>query len=321
MKAAPRTRQGRVLLAAPRGCCAGVDRAVDTVEAALDRYGPPVYVRKQIVHNSHTIARLAQAGVVFVDEVDEVPEGSLVVFSAHGVAPSVHTDARERRLTAIDATCPLVSKVHREARRFAARDYDIVLIGHQDHDEVIGTTGHAPDRVHLVTSVDDIPGLTIRDESKVVWLSQTTLSVDETQTMVTALKERFPALSSPPSDDICYATQNRQTAVKEIAAHADVVLVIGSSNSANSRQLVTAARTAGAPAAYLIDGAADIDDTWLTDAVTVGLTSGASAPDTLVTNVLNHLKTHGFTTVEVCRAVEEDVRFALPAQLRPTTPA
>ncbi|WP_051744599.1 4-hydroxy-3-methylbut-2-enyl diphosphate reductase [Streptomyces yerevanensis] len=309
------TRRRRVLLAAPRGYCAGVDRAVITVEKALKRYGAPVYVRKQIVHNTYVVRALERKGAIFVEETDEVPEGAVVVFSAHGVAPQVHAQAARRGLTAIDATCPLVTKVHKEARRFAREGYDILLIGHEGHEEVIGTMGEAPDRIHLVGGPDDVPALEVRDERRVVWLSQTTLSVDETMETVDALKERFPALLSPPSDDICYATQNRQTAVKRIAAACELVIVVGSRNSSNSARLVEVATQAGADAAHLVDGAEEIDETWLRDVSTVGLTSGASVPEVLVEEALAWLAEHGFDDVEVVRAAEERQHFALPREL------
>ncbi len=268
----------RVLLAKPRGYCAGVDRAVQTVEMAIERYGTPVYVRKQIVHNLHVVRSLEQRGAIFVDENADVPPGSVVVFSAHGIAPDVRAEAEKRGLRVIDATCPLVTKVHNEARRFAAQDYDILLIGHEGHEEVIGTTGEAPTRVRLVDGAEEAGSVDVRDPAKVVWLSQTTLSVDETTETVAALRERFPTLLDPPSDDICYATQNRQLAVKEIASHADLVLVVGSQNSSNSVRLVEVAKDAGATASYLVDDASEIDEVWLDGASTIGVTSGASVP-------------------------------------------
>ncbi|MET7320281.1 4-hydroxy-3-methylbut-2-enyl diphosphate reductase [Streptomyces sp. NPDC005549] len=312
---APRTGR-RVLLASPRGWCAGVDRAVHTVEKALEQYGPPIYVRHEIVHNKHVVQNLQKKGAVFVDETAEVPEGSIVVFSAHGVAPAVHTEAAERRLATIDATCPLVTKVHREAVRYAQQDYDILLIGHEGHEEVIGTSGEAPDHITLVDGPDDVANLNVRDETKVIWLSQTTLSVDETMATVNALKTRFPHLTSPPSDDICYATQNRQTAVKELAERTELVLVVGSKNSSNSARMVEVARAAGAPAAHLVDFAHEIDDAWLENVTTVGLTSGASAPDTLVDGVLQWLAERGYDDVETLTTAEESITFALPHELR-----
>jgi 4-hydroxy-3-methylbut-2-en-1-yl diphosphate reductase len=308
--------QRRVLLAKPRGYCAGVDRAVQAVEMALDRFGPPVYVRRQIVHNTHVVSQLEKRGAVFVAEVDEVPPGAVVVFSAHGIAPEVRGDAERRGLRAIDATCPLVTKVHNEARRFAAKDYDILLVGHAGHEEVVGTAGEAPSRVRLVDGADQVAEIEVTDPDRVVWLSQTTLSVDETAETVTALRERFPSLLDPPSDDICYATQNRQAAVKAIAAQSDLVLVVGSPNSSNSVRLVEAARDHGAPAAYLVDDAGEVDGRWLDGVSTVGVTSGASVPEELVTSVLGKLAEHGFAHVEEVEAVEEHMTFALPRELR-----
>jgi 4-hydroxy-3-methylbut-2-en-1-yl diphosphate reductase len=305
-----------VLLAAPRGYCAGVDRAVQTVEVALERYGEPVYVRKQIVHNSHVVARMEALGAIFVEETDEVPEGAVVVFSAHGVAPVVHEEAARRNLRTIDATCPLVTKVHAEARRFAREDVDILLIGHEGHEEVVGTTGEAPERVHLVSGPEAVAALEVRDPSKLAWLSQTTLSVDETQETVAALRERFPLLADPPSDDICYATQNRQVAVKAIAAQSDLLLVVGSTNSSNSVRLVEVALGSGAAASYLVDDVSHIDVGWLDGVTTVGVTSGASVPESLVADVLAWLADHGFDNVEEFSAVEEHLTFALPHELR-----
>jgi 4-hydroxy-3-methylbut-2-en-1-yl diphosphate reductase len=307
----------RVLLAKPRGYCAGVDRAVQTVEKALERFGAPVYVRKQIVHNTHVVAALEQRGAVFVEEADEVPEGAVVVFSAHGVAPQVREDAARRGLRAIDATCPLVTKVHSEARRFAAQDYDILLIGHEGHEEIVGTTGEAPEHIRLVDGPADSQSVEIRNPGKVVWLSQTTLSVDETNETVAALRERFPQLVDPPSDDICYATQNRQAAVKQIAAESDLVIVVGSRNSSNSVRLVEVALDAGAPAAYLVDDASGIEQAWLDGVLTVGVTSGASVPEDLVSGVLDRLAASGFGTVAEVEAVPEHMVFALPHELRP----
>ena len=306
----------RVLLAKPRGYCAGVDRAVQTVELALELYGPPVYVRKQIVHNSHVVASLEARGAVFVEETGEVPEGAVVVFSAHGVAPRVREEAARRGLRAIDATCPLVTKVHNEARRFAARGYDIVLIGHAGHEEVAGTTGEAPGHIRLVDGPADAAAARVRDPAKVAWLSQTTLSVDETQQTVAALRARFPLLADPPSDDICYATQNRQAAVKAIAAGAELVLVVGSPNSSNSVRLVEVARDAGAGAAYLVEDASALRPQWLDGVRTVGLTSGASVPEDLVAGMLAALADAGFTQVEEVEAVPERMQFALPHELR-----
>ncbi|MGA4540149.1 4-hydroxy-3-methylbut-2-enyl diphosphate reductase [Uniformispora flossi] len=306
----------RVLLAAPRGYCAGVDRAVVTVEKALELYGPPVYVRKEIVHNKYVVQTLRNRGAIFVDETEEVPEGATVIFSAHGVAPIVHDEAAERSLKTIDATCPLVTKVHKEAVRFAEEDYDILLIGHEGHEEVIGTTGEAPDHITLVDGPDDVADVEVRDPSKVVWLSQTTLSVDETLATVDALKTKFPLLQSPPSDDICYATQNRQVAVKQIAAEADLVVVVGSKNSSNSVRLVEVALEAGASASYLVDSADEIDAAWLDGVGTVGVTSGASVPEVLVDGVLEWLAQHGFEDVRVHSAIEEKLTFSLPQELK-----
>ncbi|HZE39858.1 MAG TPA: 4-hydroxy-3-methylbut-2-enyl diphosphate reductase [Stackebrandtia sp.] len=305
----------RVLLAKPRGYCAGVDRAVETVNQALELYGPPIYVRKQIVHNKHVVTTLEAAGAVFVEENDEVPPGSIVIFSAHGVAPEVHEQAKKRDLRAIDATCPLVTKVHSEARRFATQDYDILLIGHDGHEEVIGTTGEAPANIKLVDGPGDVDNVSVRDPNKVVWLSQTTLSVDETMDTVDKLRERFPGLQSPPSDDICYATQNRQQVVKEIAPECDVMLVVGSTNSSNSVRLVEVAVQAGSRTGHLVDYPHEIQDAWLTDAATVGVTSGASVPDDLVSGVLEFLAERGFTDVTEVESVKEKLTFSLPREL------
>jgi 4-hydroxy-3-methylbut-2-en-1-yl diphosphate reductase len=310
----------RVLLAKPRGYCAGVDRAVQTVEKALERYGSPVYVRKQIVHNTHVVRELERRGAIFVEEAEEVPEGAVVVFSAHGVAPQVREEAAKRGLHTIDATCPLVTKVHSEAKRFAAQDYDILLIGHEGHEEVVGTTGEAPARIHLVDGPEGSAGIEIRDPAKVAWLSQTTLSVDETNETVAALRERFPNLLDPPSDDICYATQNRQAAVKQIAAEADLIIVVGSRNSSNSVRLVEVSLDAGAAAAYLVDDASGIDPAWLEGVSTVGVTSGASVPEDLVSGVVGWLAGHGFGEVEEVEAVPERMVFALPHELRENAP-
>lgn len=303
-------------MAKPRGYCAGVDRAVITVEKSLELYGPPVYVRKQIVHNIYVVRALEAMGAIFVEETDEVPEGATVVFSAHGVAPSVHAEAAERQLKTIDATCPLVTKVHLEARRFAAEDYDIVLIGHEGHEEVVGTTGQAPEHMHLVDGVEEAAAVQVRDPDRVAYLSQTTLSVDETNTTVRALRERFPELAGPPSADICYATQNRQVAVKDIAKEADLVLVVGSRNSSNSVRLVEVALDCGAAAAHLVDDASEIDETWLDGVATVGLTSGASVPELLVSGVLKWLAERGFDDVTEVNSAEESLLFALPPELR-----
>jgi 4-hydroxy-3-methylbut-2-enyl diphosphate reductase len=311
---APEVR--RVLLAAPRGYCAGVDRAVVTVEKALELYGAPVYVRKEIVHNKHVVQTLQNRGAIFVEETDEVPEGATVVFSAHGVAPIVHEEASRRSLKTIDATCPLVTKVHKEAVRFAEQDYDILLIGHDGHEEVVGTTGEAPEHIVLVDGPDSVADVQVRDPAKVAWLSQTTLSVDETTATVDRLREKFPLLLDPPSDDICYATQNRQIAVKRIAADSDLVIVVGSKNSSNSVRLVEVALEAGAGAAYLVDFASEISEEWLRGVTTVGLTSGASVPEDLVEGVLSWLAERGYGTVEVVRSAEEKLLFALPPELR-----
>ncbi len=310
----------RVLLAKPRGYCAGVDRAVQTVEKALERFGAPVYVRKQIVHNTHVVRTLEERGAIFVEETEAVPEGAVVVFSAHGVSPEVREEAKDRGLRTIDATCPLVTKVHNEARRFAAQDYDILLIGHEGHEEVVGTTGEAPANIHLVDGPAGSGSVEVRDTAKVAWLSQTTLSVDETLETVSALRKRFPLLLDPPSDDICYATQNRQAAVKQIAGQSDVVIVVGSTNSSNSVRLVEVARDAGASAAYLVDDASAIDPSWLDNVGTVGVTSGASVPEDLVDGVLARLAESGFTDVEEIEAVHERMQFALPHELRKPAP-
>ena len=306
----------QVLLAAPRGYCAGVDRAVVTVEKALDLYGKPVYVRKQIVHNKYVVQTLEERGAIFVDETDEVPEGAIVVFSAHGVSPAVHQSAAERNLKTIDATCPLVTKVHNEAKRFAADDYDILLIGHEGHEEVDGTAGEAPDHIQLVDGIESIKNIKVRDENKVAWLSQTTLSVDETLATVAELRKRFPNLIDPPSDDICYATQNRQVAIKEIAPKADLVLIVGSKNSSNSVRLVEVSLEYGAKAAYLIDFAAEAKEEWLTGVTTVGVSSGASVPEILVKDLLDWLAKRGFADVQVITATEEHLLFSLPVELR-----
>ncbi len=305
-----------LLLAAPRGYCAGVDRAVITVEKALDLYGAPVYVRKQIVHNKHVVSGLEERGAVFVDELDEVPEGATVVFSAHGVSPVVHEQAAERGLKTIDATCPLVTKVHHEARRFASEDYDILLIGHAGHEEVEGTAGEAPGHIQLVESPADVAKVEVRDPAKVAWLSQTTLSVDETMAVVAAIRERFPLLLDPPSDDICYATQNRQMAIKEISREADLVIVVGSGNSSNSVRLVEVALEAGARSAYRVDDASEIDEAWLDGVRSVSVTSGASVPEDLVDGVLRWLNERGYPAARAVHTAEESLIFALPPELR-----
>jgi 4-hydroxy-3-methylbut-2-enyl diphosphate reductase len=305
-----------VRLAAPRGYCAGVDRAVITVEKALDLYGAPVYVRKQIVHNKHVVSDLESRGAVFVEELDEVPEGATVVFSAHGVSPTVHAEAEERGLKTIDATCPLVTKVHHEAKRFAGDDYDILLIGHAGHEEVEGTSGEAPEHIQLVQGPADVDSIVVRDPAKVAWLSQTTLSVDETLETVDAIRKRFPELLDPPSDDICYATQNRQLAVKEIAHDADLVIVVGSANSSNSVRLAEVALEAGAKAAHRVDDASEIDEAWLEGVDHVSVTSGASVPEALVDGVLSYLTERGYPDAEAVHSAEESLIFALPPELR-----
>ncbi|MFJ1736872.1 4-hydroxy-3-methylbut-2-enyl diphosphate reductase [Streptomyces sp. NPDC088254] len=306
----------RVLLAAPRGYCAGVDRAVIAVEKALEQYGAPVYVRHEIVHNKYVVQTLEKKGAIFVERTEEVPPGNIVMFSAHGVAPVVHEEARRGRLATIDATCPLVTKVHKEAVRFADDDYDILLIGHEGHEEVIGTSGEAPDHIQLVDGPGDVAGVEVRDPSKVVWLSQTTLSVDETMETVDALKEKFPQLISPPSDDICYATQNRQLAVKQMGAEAELVIVVGSRNSSNSKRLVEVAKLAGAREAFLVDFASEIEEAWLEGVTTVGVTSGASVPEVLVEEVLAWLAERGYGDVELVKAADEHITFSLPKELR-----
>ena len=306
----------RVLLAEPRGYCAGVDRAVETVERALEKHGAPVYVRHEIVHNRDVVETLAKAGAIFVEDNDEVPEGAIVVFSAHGVAPTVHESAVARDLRVIDATCPLVTKVHNEAKRFARDDYDILLVGHEGHEEVVGTAGEAPDHVQVVDSPDSVAHVVVRDENKVIWLSQTTLSVDETMETVKRLRQRFPKLQDPPSDDICYATQNRQVAVKAMAPECELVIVVGSRNSSNSVRLVEVALGAGSHAAYLVDYAEDIDPTWLTGVTTVGVTSGASVPEVLVRGVLERLADYGYATVQPVTTANETLVFSLPREIR-----
>ena len=312
------TDQGKkVLLASPRGYCAGVDRAVETVEKALEKYGAPVYVRKEIVHNKYVVETLQERGVIFVDETDEVPEGAHLVFSAHGVSPAVRESAAQRNLLTLDASCPLVTKVHNEARRFARDGYHILLVGHQGHEEVEGTAGEAPEITHLVDGVDGVDRLPdFPEDQKLVWLSQTTLSVDETMVIVDKLHERYPNLENPPSDDICYATQNRQAAVKEIAPRCDLVIVVGSKNSSNSRRLVEVALEAGAPASYLVDYASQIEDAWFEGVETVGVSSGASVPEILVKELLEELARRGFTDVEEVTTTVETITFALPRDLR-----
>ena len=303
-------------MAAPRGYCAGVDRAVIAVEKALDHYGSPVYVRKQIVHNKHVVSSLETRGAIFVDEVDEVPVGSVLVFSAHGVSPAVVAAAKARDLNTIDATCPLVTKVHREVQRFAAEDYDILLIGHEGHEEVEGTAGQAPNLVQIVDGDQSLNEARVRDPKKLIWLSQTTLSVDETMETVLKLREKHPTLQNPPSDDICYATQNRQVAIKKVGAASDLVIVVGSANSSNTVRLVEVALEAGAKAAYRVDFASEIDDSWFEGVETVGVSSGASVPEELVDGVLEYLAKRDFGDVRTVQTAEEDVQFSLPAELR-----
>jgi 4-hydroxy-3-methylbut-2-enyl diphosphate reductase len=303
------------LLAAPRGYCAGVDRAVQTVERALELHGAPVYVRKEIVHNKHVVEQLRDRGAVFVESETEVPEGATVVFSAHGVAPAVHTSSAERRLRTIDATCPLVTKVHVEARKFAADGYTIVLIGHAGHEEVEGTMGEAPDQIVLVESERDVDALEVPDPERVAYISQTTLSVDETRTVINRLRERFPAIVGPRTDDICYATTNRQAAVKQLARECDLVLVIGSRNSSNSNRLVEVAHEHGADS-YLIDNESEVLEEWLVDKPVVGITSGASAPEGLVQRLVEFFRARGTADVSELEVVREDVRFMLPKTIR-----
>jgi 4-hydroxy-3-methylbut-2-en-1-yl diphosphate reductase len=305
----------KLLLAAPRGYCAGVDRAVQAVERALELHGAPVYVRKEIVHNKHVVEQLRDRGAVFVESETEVPEGATVVFSAHGVAPSVHANARARELRTIDATCPLVTKVHVEAKKFAADDYTIVLVGHAGHEEVEGTMGEAPDHIVLIENEDDVDALEVKDPSKVAYISQTTLSVDETRAIINRLRERFPAIVGPRTDDICYATTNRQAAVKQLARHCELVLVIGSRNSSNSNRLVEVAREHGADA-YLIDNELQVREEWLTGKRVVGITSGASAPEELVQRLVGFFRARGTTDVQELEVVQEDVRFMLPKAIR-----
>jgi 4-hydroxy-3-methylbut-2-en-1-yl diphosphate reductase len=305
----------KLLLAAPRGYCAGVDRAVQTVERALELYGAPVYVRKEIVHNKHVVEQLRQRGAIFVDEETEVPEGQTVVFSAHGVAPGVHANAEARRLTTIDATCPLVTKVHVEARKFATQGYTIILIGHSGHEEVEGTMGEAPDRIVLVESEEDVDRLEVEDPEKIAYLTQTTLSVDETDRIIRRLKERFPGIAGPRTDDICYATTNRQMAVRQMARECDLVLVIGSRNSSNSNRLVEVAREHGAES-YLLDNEGQLREEWLDDKRVVGITSGASAPEELVQRLVETFRRRGTAEVSEFQVVQEDVRFMLPKEIR-----
>lgn len=305
----------KVLLASPRGYCAGVDRAVESVEHALDVFGPPVYVRKEIVHNKHVVETLKARGAIFVDSAAEVPEGETVVFSAHGVSPAVHAEAADRKLKTIDATCPLVTKVHVEAKKFAADGYQIILIGHEGHEEVEGTMGEAPDAMILVETIDDVATLEVDDPEKLAFISQTTLSVDETREIIVALKNKFPSIVGPRTDDICYATTNRQASVKELAAECDVVLVIGSKNSSNSNRLVDVTRDLGTDA-YLIDNASEVQDEWLEGKPVVGITSGASAPDELVQNLVQVFRDRGTTDVSELEVIQENMRFMLPKEIR-----
>ncbi|MBD0329258.1 MAG: 4-hydroxy-3-methylbut-2-enyl diphosphate reductase [Thermoleophilia bacterium] len=305
----------RVLLASPRGYCAGVERAVETVELALEHFGEPVYVRKQIVHNAHVVRELEERGAVFVDSEEQAPEGATIVFSAHGVAPAVHANSAARRLKTIDATCPLVTKVHVQARRYAADGYTVLLIGHAGHEEVVGTMGEAPDATILVQSVEDAEALDFAPEARLAYITQTTLSVDETAEIITTLRRRFPRIHAPKKEDICYATSNRQWAVKEMLSEVDLLLVIGSRNSSNSNRLVEVARAAGVPA-HLVDDETGIDEAWLEGVETVGVTSGASAPEKLVARVCDWFRARGVADVEPYRMVDEDVTFKLPVELR-----
>jgi 4-hydroxy-3-methylbut-2-en-1-yl diphosphate reductase len=305
----------KLLLAAPRGYCAGVDRAVQTVERALELYGPPVYVRKEIVHNKHVVEQLQERGAIFVDQESEVPEGETVVFSAHGVSPSVHANAEARSLKTIDATCPLVTKVHVEAKKFAADGYTIVLIGHAGHEEVEGTMGEAPDHIVLIETEADVDALEVEDPNRIAFISQTTLSVDETRAIIARLREKFPGITGPRTDDICYATTNRQSAVKQMAGACDLVLVIGSRNSSNSQRLVDVARDLGTEA-HLIDNESQVRDEWLEGKRVVGISSGASAPEELVARLVEFFRERGTQTVEEFEVLREDVRFMLPKTIR-----
>jgi 4-hydroxy-3-methylbut-2-enyl diphosphate reductase len=304
----------KIYLLRPRGFCAGVVRAIDVVKIALDLYGPPVYVRKEIVHNKHVVDELRHAGAIFVEELQEVPAGGRAIFSAHGVSPDVRREAQERRLQVIDATCPLVTKVHLEAVKFARDGYTIVLIGHKDHDEVIGTLGEAPDRTSLVSTVADVDALVVRDPARVCYLTQTTLSLDETRDIVIRLKERFPLIQGPPAQDICYATENRQMAVKAVASFCDLLLVVGSQNSSNSKRLVEVGENTGVRS-FLVNDWDDVDEKWLSGVKNVAVTAGASAPEHLVNELMASLKEHGFHQLEEVELVEEDVRFSLPGEL------
>lgn len=303
-------------MAAPRGYCAGVDRAVIAVEKALDHYGAPVYVRKQIVHNKHVVRSLEKRGAIFVEEVEEAPEGCVMVFSAHGVSPAVVAAAEARNQRTIDATCPLVTKVHKEVQRFEREGYDILLVGHEGHEEVEGTAGEAPDAVQLIDGDEDISNAQVKDPNKVIWLSQTTLSVDETMETVVKLREKYPTLQNPPSDDICYATQNRQVAIKKVGSESDLVIVVGSANSSNTVRLVEVALDAGAKAAYRVDFASEIKDEWFDGVETVGVSSGASVPEELVSEVIEDLARRGYGDLETVTTAEEDIQFSLPKELR-----
>lgn len=309
-----KTAQKKIVVLSPRGFCAGVVRAIDVVKIALNLYGAPIYVRKEIVHNRHVVDDLREAGAVFVDELDEVPEGARVVFSAHGVSPAVRAEAKRRGLSVIDATCPLVTKVHLEAIKFARQGYSMVLIGHKDHDEVIGTMGEVPDAMVLVETVEDVDRLEVRDPEKIAYLTQTTLSLDETRDIVARLKERFPKIVGPHSQDICYATENRQIAVKAVAPFCELLLVVGSQNSSNSRRLVEVCEKTGVPA-YLVDDERDVRDEWFANVETVAVTAGASAPEVLVERLIDSLKRRGYLDVEEVHVKEEDVRFSLPPEL------
>jgi 4-hydroxy-3-methylbut-2-enyl diphosphate reductase len=312
-KSAP---EKKVLLLKPRGFCAGVVRAIDVVNLALEFYQPPVYVLHEIVHNKHVVQELGASGAVFVDEVSEVPVGARIIFSAHGVSPQVRDEAKARKLNVIDATCPLVTKVHMEAIRFAKQGYSIVLIGHKDHDETIGTMGEAPENMYLVSDVADVEALSVPDPNRIAYLTQTTLSLDETRDIIVRLKERFPAIQGPPSQDICYATENRQLAVKAVAPLCELLLVVGSQNSSNSRRLVEVCGNAGVPA-YLVDDAGEIQPEWLAGVSTVSVTAGASAPEVLVQGVVDHLRTqYQFEAIEEMELKDEDVRFNLPPELK-----
>ena len=309
--------QGKVLLASPRGFCAGVVRAIDIVNLALDRYGLPLYVRREIVHNKYVVNELRQKGIIFIEELEEVPQGSRVIFSAHGVSPEVRAAARQRQLQVIDATCPLVTKVHMEAIKYAREGYTILLIGHADHDEVIGTLGEAPDSIRVLISAGEVDGLEVPDSTKVAYLTQTTLSLDDTRQIIDRLRQKFPDIRGPSCEDICYATQNRQAAVLKLANQAEIILVVGSANSSNSRRLVEVAQSQGVPA-YLIDDIESIRTSWLEGIGTIGLTAGASAPEGLVERVISYLRVLGFPEVETVGGMLEDVEFALPAELSRT---